>query len=87
MRVVGKEGVLGAGVGGNCSSGMDGSMRWHAACISSSSLLDSRRTRRDAEEAPVSSSSFLDQPSSVMMIVNPCCRSPRSRFEAPQQSI
>ena len=25
MRVVGKEGALGAGVGGNCSSGMDGS--------------------------------------------------------------
>ena len=24
-RVVGKEGALGAGVGGNCSSGMDGS--------------------------------------------------------------
>ena len=25
VRVVGKEGALGAGVGGNCSSGMDGS--------------------------------------------------------------
>ena len=25
VRVVGKEGSLGAGVGGNCSSGMDGS--------------------------------------------------------------
>ena len=25
MRVVGEEGALGAGVGGNCSSGMDGS--------------------------------------------------------------
>ena len=25
MRGVGKEGALGAGVGGNCSSGMDGS--------------------------------------------------------------
>ena len=24
VRVVGKEGALGAGVGGNCSSGMDG---------------------------------------------------------------
>ena len=30
-------------------------------------------------EAPVSNSRFLDQPSSVMMIVNPCCRSPRLR--------
>ena len=25
VRVVGKEGALGAGVGGSCSSGMDGS--------------------------------------------------------------
>ena len=25
VRVVGKEGAFGAGVGGNCSSGMDGS--------------------------------------------------------------
>ena len=25
VRVVGKEGALGTGVGGNCSSGMDGS--------------------------------------------------------------
>ena len=25
VRVVGKEGALGAGVGGNCSNGMDGS--------------------------------------------------------------
>ena len=27
VRVVGKGGALGAGVGGNCSSGMDGSNR------------------------------------------------------------
>ena len=27
VRVVGKEGALGAGVGGNCSSGMDGSKK------------------------------------------------------------
>ena len=27
VRVVGKEGALGAGVGGNCSSGMDGSRK------------------------------------------------------------
>ena len=27
MRVVGKEGALGTGVGGNCSSGMDGSKK------------------------------------------------------------
>ena len=38
----------------------------------------SRRTCRDVE-APVISNRFLDQPSSVRMIVNPCCRSPRLR--------
>ena len=27
VRVVGKEGALGIGVGGNCSSGMDGSRK------------------------------------------------------------
>ena len=27
VRVVGKEGALGTGVGGNCSSGMDGSKK------------------------------------------------------------
>ena len=27
VRVVGKEGALGAGVGGNCGSGMDGSKK------------------------------------------------------------
>ena len=41
VRVVGKEGALGAGVGGNCSSGMDGSeyryikkkMKIHSSCV------------------------------------------------------
>ena len=37
MRMVGKEGALGAGGGGNCSSGMDGSrkiMRSYPVCRS-----------------------------------------------------
>ena len=48
---------------------------------STRSLLSdaSRRTRRDIEEAVVSSSRLLGPPSSVVMVVNLCCRSPRLR--------
>ena len=41
--------------------------------------ISPRRGDTDVKEAPVSSSRFLDQQSSVVMIVNPCCRSPRLR--------
>ena len=39
VQVVGKEGALGAGVGGNCSSGMDGSILYFTAWATPRSYL------------------------------------------------